>query len=228
MPPPLAPPPDPDYAAISVGLSLAAVALLVLFCLCWCYAPARLAHLRVRKKALYAASEAEIEDMILRGQAAPAEDMDPELEVNPIQAFNLEQEAVAAKAAKVAKAKQAKKAEQLRKQTLFKRNPSTASGFIVAGAFAKLGINISFKASKHARGSSRLFPTAQLVDIDSVQVLTWRVREAEMRHQEARRRAGVQDVRMDPQALRFVMMAYGIEIRYQGGEPPLQLIYGLI
>ena len=122
-----------------MGLGIAALAFCCLFCACWYWAPATLAKIKMRKKPLYAATEAEIEKMIVGGKVAVAEDIDPDLILNPVQLHRFQAEEARARALK----------NKPKAKPALKRNESGSSGFIVAGAFAKLGINISFKAAKH-------------------------------------------------------------------------------
>jgi len=116
----------------------------------------------VRRKALFAATESEIVEMIERGQLAEAEDFDPDVEINPVQVHLIEQEqaaerraTLAAKRATLAAKKAKKKAPKPRPQGLLPRMQSTASGFLEVGAFAKLGIHISFKKKPHGDSSPK-------------------------------------------------------------------------
>ena len=107
-------------------------------------------------------SDEDVAAMIARGRggtggAARAEDLDPDLEINPIQGVVMLAAAERAKAdaakAKLRAAKAAKAAKLAKVPQLLGHNSS--SGFLEGpGAFAKLGIHISFKRGKKQGGGA--------------------------------------------------------------------------
>lgn len=132
------------------------MAVCCLFAFCWFWAPKRLEHIRVRRAALYVVSDEDVAAMIKRGRGgtggtARSEDLDPDLEINPIQGLVMLAAAERAKAdAAKAKLKAAKAAKAAKLANVPKMlGHDSSSGFIEGpGAFAKLGIHISFKRGK--------------------------------------------------------------------------------
>ena len=150
---------------------MASLAVCILFAFCWWWAPKRLAQIRLKNANLYVVNDADVADMIHRGRglggAARAEDLDPDLEINPIQAHvmlaateRVKQKQAKAKAAAARAAKAAKLAKM--PKMLGQGSSVHSSGFLEhheAGAFAKLGIHISFKKAKARKPDPHAAPS---------------------------------------------------------------------
>ena len=149
-PPPLAPPPPPDWPLISLALGLGIIGLCIIACVCWYYAIPKIISPKLRKKKEVEINADLVNAFIEGGQAQPAEDLDPELEMNPVAVENLKR----AKQKEMEKKRRAAKAkkEAAKKGVVPKlRRSVQSSGFIVAGAFAKLGITITGKPGEEQR-----------------------------------------------------------------------------
>jgi len=151
-PPPLAPPPPPDWPLISLALGLGIIGLCIIACVCWYYAIPKIISPKLRKKKEVEINADLVNAFIEGGQAQPAEDLDPELEMNPVAVENL-------KRAKQKEMEKKRRAAKAKKEAAKKgkgvapalRRFSQSSGFIVAGAFAKLGITITGKPGEEQR-----------------------------------------------------------------------------
>ena len=153
-PPPLAPPPPPDWPLISLALGLGIIGLCIIACVCWYYAIPKIIAPKLRKKKTVEVTADAVNSMIEMGtgSAGHAEDLDPELEMNPVAVENLKR----AKQKEMEKKRRAAKAkkEAAKKGVVPKlRRSVQSSGFIVAGAFAKLGITIAAKPGGEANDS---------------------------------------------------------------------------
>ena len=97
IPPPAAPPPLPNYPAIVIPLILAVLLLTVCLIIWRWYAPKTLAALKLRKKEVQETTPEMVEGFIIGGssgskKAEKAEDLDPELMLNPIAVAKIKEE----------------------------------------------------------------------------------------------------------------------------------------
>ena len=162
-PPPEAPPPPPDWPLISLALFLGIVGLIIVGCVCWCYAIPKIVKPKLRKKKQEDITADTVTAIIEGGTAQPAEDLDPDIEMNPVAVENLKRRQ---EKEKERKRKAAKKAKEARKEEARRRSMAdkggnkrtsqrpglmgmaSSSGFLVVGAFAKLGIVINGKGGR--------------------------------------------------------------------------------
>ena len=101
----------PDYLAITLGLSITAGLLVVLLLMWHCTALPSIVKPRLRrKKQPQDLDRIDINEMIEAGPVNPAEDLDPNLDLNPIQALRIEQKRKAEAKAKEVARKAAKEA----------------------------------------------------------------------------------------------------------------------
>jgi hypothetical protein len=116
----------------------------LLFCCCWCWALPRVVAPRLRRRKELVVTEGVINQFIEQGEARPAEDVDPEMAINPVAIANIEAKKKKALEDKRRKAKEKRAREH---GTLRRGNESSGSGFIVAGAWSKLGVTVTRRKS---------------------------------------------------------------------------------